>query len=187
MTIKGTIAPDDKFKKRVLGLALGFTGIVAQIVDSGLFEGWDTNKAAKLAVSVALSMVPLYGAEGGTVGELIISYVGKEGVKRDVTHVSGNFEGYVITTMKVRPGEAFKAGKSLEPIYIVSAQYVKYGTPEAVLKTAIGKTPQEAIREFIKSNTIQEGSSIIIDTYNPDNDKYDSQRYKNIQEYLNKK
>jgi len=93
----------------------------------------------------------------------------------------------VITTMKVRPADAFRAGKSLEPIYVVSAQYVKYGTPEAVITTAIGKTPQEAIREFIKSNSIQEGSSIIIDTYNPDRDTYTSIKYKNIREYLKNK
>ena len=159
-------------------------GGFAQLVDSGLLEGWDTNKAAKLAVSVALSVVPLYGAEGGTVGELIISYVGKDGIKREVTHVPGNFEGYVITTMKVRPGDAFKGGEKIEPIYVVSAQYVKYGTSKAVLKTATGKTPQEAIREFIKSNSIQEGSNIIIDTYNSDKDTYTSRKYKNIQEYL---
>ena len=144
----------------------------------------DPNKIAKFLVSAVISVVPSYGAEGGTVGDLLISYVGKDGIKREVTHVPGNFEGYIITTMNVRPGDAFKGGKSLEPIYVVSAQYVKYGTPEAILKTAVGKTPQEAIREFIKSNSIQEGSNIIIDTYNSDKDTYTSNKYKNIQEYL---
>jgi co-chaperonin GroES (HSP10) len=183
MTIKGTIPPGKE--KYVLGIILGFAGILMEGKDAGIFDGeLDTNKAAKFLVGVALSVVPLYGTGGGTVGELVISYVGKDGIKREVTHVPGNFEGYVITTMKVRPGDAFKGGNILEPIYVVSAQYIKYGASEAVLKTAIGKTPQEAIRELIKSNSIQEGSNIIIDTYKADNDKYDSQKYKNIQEYL---
>ena len=184
MTQTGTIPPDNK--KQALGVALGAAGVLGQYLDSGLVEAWDNNEAAKLLVGIGLSLVPLYGSGGGTVGELIVSYVGKDGIKREVTHVPGNFEGYVITTMKVRPGEAFKGGKSLEPIYVVSAQYIKYGVPEAVLKTAIGKTPQEAIREFVKSESIQKGSNVIIDNYNPDEDKYDSQKYKNIQEYLNK-
>jgi hypothetical protein len=185
MTIKGTIPPDKQ--KIVLGLALGLGGLVMQAKEYGILKGdWNPNSIAKFLVSAAISVIPLYGTEGGTVGELIISYVGKDGLKREVTHVPANFEGYVITTMKVRPGDAFKGSKNLEPIYFVSAQYIKYGTSEAVLKTAVGKTPQEAIREFIKSNTIQEGSNIIIDTYNPDKDAYTSIKYNNIQEYLKK-
>ena len=184
MTKAGTIPPDDKNKKVLLGIAIGLVGFWAQYMDFGLAEGWNYNKLAKFLVSVALSMVPIYGAEGGTLGKLIISYVGKDGIKRDVTHVSGKFEGYVLTTMKLRPGDAFKGGNSIEPIYVVTAQYVKYGVPESVLKTAVGKTPQEAIQAFIKSNSIQEGTHIIIDTYNPDTDKYTTKKYKNIQEYL---
>jgi len=87
----GTIPPDKQ--KYVLGIVLGFSGILMQGKDAGIFDGdLDTNKATKFLVSIALSVVPLYGAEGGTVGELIISYVGNDGIKQDFPHVSGNFE-----------------------------------------------------------------------------------------------
>jgi hypothetical protein len=46
------------------------------------------------------------------------------------------------------------------------------------------KTPQEAVKNFIKSQSINENLNIIVNIYVPEEDKYQSKGYNSSNEYI---
>jgi len=167
------------------GLILGL-GVLLMAYDQKLHEGIDIKKALIYISSVALAISPGFEEVGPIVGELKIFYVGINGIKREVAHIPAKFEGYVLSTMKLRPGDVFIGRKVVEPIYVANVQYIKYGSIESVIKTAYGNTPSEAAIKFVKDEALQKGFEVIVNNYNATNDTYTSKQYENILEYIKK-
>jgi hypothetical protein len=185
ITAYGKGAPLKDPKKILGGLIMGL-GALMMAYDQKLHKGIDVNKALEYILSVSLGVFPMFEGVGPVVGELKVFYVGINGIKREVTHIPAKFEGYVISTMRLRPGEVFVGSKVVEPIYIANVQYTRYGTVKSVLKTAYGKTPKEAAINLVRDEAIGKGFEVLVNNYNPENDTYTSKYYKNIDEYINK-
>jgi hypothetical protein len=173
-----------KDPKMILGELVAGLGILAQYYDNQLDKGIDAKNFAIFAFNVGLSILPFFAKAGPTVGELIVSYIGNTGIKREVVHISAKFEGYVLSTMMLRPGGVFIGGRVIEPIYVANVQYIKYGTVQSVLKTAYGKTPTEAAINLVRDEAVGKGFEVLVNNYNPDNDIYTAKYYKNVDEYI---
>lgn len=129
-------------------------------------------------MNVGPSLIPVYGWEGGVAGRLGISYVTKTGVKKSVTTVAGDYEGYMITNMPRWGGGTFTGG------YMSSVEYVKYGTTKRVIRAAFGDTREEAASNALKYTVLPTRGSVIVNSYSPELDYYGSVAYDNISDYL---
>ncbi len=122
-------------------------------------------------------MVPFIGAEGGVAGRLAITYTTKTGLKKSVTTVAGDYQGYVITNMPRWGGGTFVGG------YMSTVEYVRYGTTKRIIRTAFGDTEKEAAENALKEFIFDRGQ-VIVNNYNPEIDQYGSTVYNNLSEYF---
>jgi hypothetical protein len=179
----GAIPPsDNNWKKYVLGSMLTGIGIVYTGFDK-LSKGVNFKNVSEFILNVSLACAPSF-TKTATAGELLVNYVTRKGAKKEVMHISSNFEGYVVTTMKTRPGQMFIGGKEIEPVYMASVQYTKYGQVEGTLRTAFGNNAKEIIKDHIRDEGIQTTHNLIVNNYDPTTDQYTSKYYKNVTEYL---
>lgn len=148
-----------------------------------LSKGVNFKNVSEFLLNVSLSCTPFF-TKTPVAGELLLNYVARTGAKKEITHIAPNFEGYVLTTMKTRPGQMFIGGKEIEPVYMASVQYIKYGQVESTLRTAFGNNAKEIIQDHIRDEGIQTTYSILVNNYDPTTDKYKPKYYKNVTEYL---
>ncbi len=184
MVRKGVIPPEKKDNaKHLAALMIGIGGLF-QAYSEGLTKEINRQNFANFLWDFGSSVVPIFKLET-SVGKLYVNYIGRNGLRTTVTQLNSKFEGYVLTTMKASVGDVFVGGKVIEPIYVTSVQYIKYGTVESVIRTTFGKTPKEAVKRLVLDQSIGKAAEIVINTYTSENDTYKTKIYKNITEYLN--
>ena len=119
--------------------------------------------------------------DGGVAGKTIVKTVTSKGVTKTLFEIPAKYEGTLI-----RMGQLNYVNKGSSELGILAtSQYIKKGSPEGVLRVAMGWTKEDAVKNVIKDETIEHGPDwIIIDPHREDIDNWGHKQYNNLQDYL---
>jgi len=144
---------------------------------------WSPSNQINFALNVGPSFIPFVGWEGSVGGKLAVKTLTSKGVSRELFNIPKNYEGYVVQTVRSM-GPDYAKGP-LTGGSITSARYIKYGSPEGVVRIAFGWTPKEAALNAFKYTYLPDRAAYVIDRYSDDIDgAFGYKKYNSTEEYL---